>query len=760
MDYLGSQPQFNTLSLPDLLKARDQFHPHLLHKANVVGTAVGRYLIRKDDPYPTGDGGAARKSGREKAKKPPRTLENSEVRDYSWPAVLVFVSEWAEEGQFGGEGRLSASDFVPKTIYLEDGRSVPVCVVMAPMSGATPPPLAEEDLTFPDKQISGGYPVISKVQGVSRTASIGCLVTDGHRVYALTNRHVTGRPGEELFTKLRGQKGLTPIGSSSEKQVGRLPFEKVYDTWPGKRIYVNLDVGLIEIKDRRMWSPSVYGVGQVGPLADLSVYNLTLNLIGCPVRAYGCASGRLYGRVAALFYRYKSVGGFEYVADFLIGSRDERPLLTRPGDSGTVWVVESDGVEHDLMPIAVQWGGAVFETGAASLPFALATNLSNVCRELEVDLFRGRGAGTFEYWESVGHYTVASFACKLPGDEGLNKLMMENRTNVSFEPGDIDTSVNEVTVPGFVPLANVPDKVWKKPRTKPYGRQGPENPNHYADMDYSRGGTVETLFERTTSAERLDPQRWRDYYDSVGWTQDRQRGLLPFRVWQIYEQMVREVSEGHLTRFVAAAGVLSHYVGDACQTLHGSYLSDGDPFRRPNGTPSGHELGHGQGYGGGVHSAYEGSMIDAHYDELLDRLEAMTDGGHGMELVRGGRQAGFAVVELMRRTQRDRIRPLELVEAYAALVREDEEWKAPTVLWDDFGEQTIQAIDDGCRTLAMLWESAWVEGIELRGSGFPESELTKKNWFSLKQVYEDRDFVPSVPLGPSDDGSIETYISE
>jgi len=50
MDPLSSDFDFNMLSLEDLLRARDFFHLHLMHKANVVGTAVGRYLIRKTDP--------------------------------------------------------------------------------------------------------------------------------------------------------------------------------------------------------------------------------------------------------------------------------------------------------------------------------------------------------------------------------------------------------------------------------------------------------------------------------------------------------------------------------------------------------------------------------------------------------------------------------------------------------------------------------------------------------------------------------------
>ena len=256
MDFLAIDPQFNNLSLPDLLKARDQFHPHLMHKANVVGTAVGRYLIRKSDPYPAGPGGAPPKPA---GKKPPRTLENSEVRPYSWPCVLVFVSRWVDESQFGGG--VPAADFVPKTIYLEDGQSVPVCIVQAQLIETAPPPLSPEDLVFPEGQLSGGYPIISRVQGATHIASIGCLLTDGHTLYALTSHHVAGRPGEELHTRAGGRD--VRVGRTSALQLGRLPFEEVYQSWPGRRIYVNADVGLVELEDQTQWSPAVYGVGSL-----------------------------------------------------------------------------------------------------------------------------------------------------------------------------------------------------------------------------------------------------------------------------------------------------------------------------------------------------------------------------------------------------------------------------------------------------------------------------------------------------------------
>ena len=75
----------------------------------------------------------------------------------------------------------------------------------------------------------------------------------------------------------------------------------------------------------------------------------------------------MFGEIAALFYRFKSVGGFEYVSDFLIGPRGPATSLgTHPGKSlGTVWLIEVDQGKPPL-PLAVQWGGQVFVDGADS----------------------------------------------------------------------------------------------------------------------------------------------------------------------------------------------------------------------------------------------------------------------------------------------------------------------------------------------------------------------------------------------------------
>ena len=43
---------FSSLSLKDLIEARDVYHFHLMNKANAIGTAVGLYLIRDREAWP------------------------------------------------------------------------------------------------------------------------------------------------------------------------------------------------------------------------------------------------------------------------------------------------------------------------------------------------------------------------------------------------------------------------------------------------------------------------------------------------------------------------------------------------------------------------------------------------------------------------------------------------------------------------------------------------------------------------------------
>lgn len=164
VDILGVERNFASLSTKDLLEARDQYHWHLIHKRNVIGTAVGLPHPKERSVAHAGTYNADyRKPDQPKGE---RTFENPEVRDYSWPCVLVLVEKWIEPDQFGtGEGKLSPEEMVPRTLYMPDGRMVPVCVVK--VSRAAPDHQLLSSWTWPDTIIGGVWSAIIRAAGGS-----------------------------------------------------------------------------------------------------------------------------------------------------------------------------------------------------------------------------------------------------------------------------------------------------------------------------------------------------------------------------------------------------------------------------------------------------------------------------------------------------------------------------------------------------------------------------------------------------------------
>ena len=734
MDYLSVDPDFNMLSLRDLLAARELFHPHLIHKPNVVATAVGRYRIRKDEPWPN----QAQPSVHRAPKQTARTLANSEVRPYSWPSILVFVQQWMAPNQFA-----NVADAVPPAVYMPNGQRVPICVIQVDRDDVRPEGLG--NYNYPASVIGGGYPVICDVQGREHVASLACIVTDGHRAYGLTNRHVAGEAGSPIFSLIGGNKQR--IGVASALQLSRLPFAALYPNWPGENVYVDLDVGLIDIDDLNHWTTQIYGIGELGELADVDTTNLSLRLIGCPVRAFGAASRNMQGEICALFYRFKSVGGFEYVSDLLIGPRGNRPLGTHPGDSGTLWLIDTGDARTAPQPIAMQWGGQVFLEGTKTASsYALATFLSTVCNQLDISLVRDWNTGLPEYWGAVGHYSIASKAVGKIRNANLKRLMTANLERISF---DID-QINKKNLSGlskleFVPLADVPDMVWKVGPHKRGGMSSPEHANHFADMDRKldpplTGGA--TLLEICGGKpQNVAVSVWQQYYDAVKQQhpdQEESRGLLPFRAWQIYDEMVAFVRGGEVDKFVCAAGILSHYTGDACQPLHISYMFNGDPDKPIAGT--GKDEGKDVPDGTGVHSAYEDGMIDANVPAIMKGIDDRLGASSPWPLVKGGHGAAVAIVGLMQKTFAA-ITPREIVDTFIGV--EDEKPSArAAALWDKLGDRTIDVIADGCFCLAQMWDSAWAEG----GGDSSITALDAIDETALEALYQNPAFLRSYTL--------------
>lgn len=134
---------YASLSIKDLLEAREAYHVHLAHKKNVIATAIGRYYIRRKDvnfrnPNKSTD----------PKKLPRRTLGNSDVRKWSWSCVLVFVEQWLTQTDL----KDTRGENVPRFLYLPDGRVIPTCVIYAPPDTTAVRPV--ERLSFPSKLIA------------------------------------------------------------------------------------------------------------------------------------------------------------------------------------------------------------------------------------------------------------------------------------------------------------------------------------------------------------------------------------------------------------------------------------------------------------------------------------------------------------------------------------------------------------------------------------------------------------------------------
>ncbi|MEW6633691.1 MAG: S1/P1 Nuclease, partial [Pseudomonadota bacterium] len=592
--------------------------------------------------------------------------------------------------------------------------------------------------------------------------------------YALTARHACGEPGTEVAARLRG--GLARIGVSSPKQITRRLFSEVYPAFQMRQTWLGLDVGLVRVDDAGDWTPNVYGLPPIKPLFDVYEQNLSLRkLIDQPVVAVGGASGLLHGRIKAMFYRYRSVGGFDYVSDFLISPTDGEQGA-RHGDSGALWHLQAPGPDgkedtrplrqRDLRPLAVEWGAQEFAESRERSVFSVATSLSNICKLLDVELVVTGDDGVSGTWGAVGHYSIGTLAIDQVRDPTLKSFLQANADLISLPLDDLtkEPKNKDLIASGFVALADVPDIVWKQFPSPHLNRKGedigvrggrdtksagvrstgPEHPNHHCDADMPFGG-FPTLPEACIARpELITAANWNAYFDTFPDKVDvLHRGILPFRVWQFFERL-KDYAATDPGRFIAAAGILAHYTGDSSQPLHGSTMSDGIETEQPD-IPRDSSRKDKQGNklpafrGEGVHSVYETQMINmaASRGLLFDEIRKNLGQDHGMKLVEDGRSAAVATLQVMRDVAAI-LPPRQIIDVY-------EKSFAPgspphtKALWAALSEQTGQVMALGVRSLAMIWEAAWKAGGGTVNHGRIDADV-------LRGHYEDINFVRSVTV--------------
>lgn len=790
MDLLKTEKDFMSLTVRDLLEARDAYHVHLSGLENVEATAIGRYRIRKDEPNA--------KSEKKYAKygkiETPRTLQNTVVRPWSWPCVLIFVKEWFPISKFHDK----PYEAVPRKLYLPDGRVIPTCVVWAPKEEHIKP--HPQKLNFPSSLVGGGYPVLTDRQGVEQIGSLGCLASSGDLVFALTNRHVVGEPGQEVYTLIQSVRER--IGISDQRQIGKLEFGKAYPGLPGCRAYVNIDAGLVRLDSVYDWTAQIFGIGEVSELVDIRSDNLSLDIIGCPVRAFGGVSGVLEGEIQALFYCYHSIGGINFVADILIGPRPGgNPVRTQPGDSGTIWFLDPPSKEKDrrdrlrqlaeaeagkleelsqgqgkpsskafmdpreidgknrrdntmqraetgvkprnLRPLALQWGGERFVGAPGDRPvqFALGTFLSTVCRELDIKVIRDWNLGHSEYWGKISHFKIGMKACDLLSTPKLRALMLRNRFNIGFDDEVLSLGREFRVGRGqFVPLADIPDYVWIAAAygTRPDGRRH-EGIQHFADMDQKGRDEFsgKTLFDLCKEPRNIKPKVWQKFYESFPEEERPEEGSLPFRIWQLYDAMVDAVRRRDADDFVCIAGILAHYTGDATQPLHLSQYHHGYGPEGGKKSPEWNEYRRKREYK--IHSIFEQIMFEVRGAEMIAAVnEALVNVTISDGIV-GGHQAAVETVKIMQDCFAI-LPPGKIIEADEPSETQPERGR---ILWDAIGPDTAKLVAQGCKLIARLWESAWAEG---GGDQIPWERLRTLPEDFVNDKVRDRSFLPALRL--------------
>lgn len=383
------------------------------------------------------------------------------------------------------------------------GRIVPVFVVLAESAHLTPRAVDPSQLAA--STLGVGSPIYVDAQGMRRMGTIACMVSDGSDFYLLTNTHLAGQAGRPVRALLRGVPQV--VGSTfGTRHLTERTFSDIYPTLPGRDSVVNVDAALVRLEDAHLWDARTL-TEPLGDVADFSADTASLSWIGQPVAGHGASSGEMYGEIKALFYRYKSVGGRDYVADLLIGARSDgsNALMTQPGDSGSLWCLDQGEEADHRLPLALEWGGQRISSGPGAgqiLQFSLATSMAVILQELSLDLIQDSTAERVQYWGPVGHYKIGQQACFLVEDEVLEKFFTANINNISFSSDHQIELAIHLQGEEFVPLSDVPDVVWKTNinRGKPEVTRAMENWNDHADIDLP-GADGETLIAKYVADE-------------------------------------------------------------------------------------------------------------------------------------------------------------------------------------------------------------------------------------------------------------------
>jgi hypothetical protein len=328
--------------------------------------------------------------------------------------------------------------------------------------------------------------------------------------------------------------------------------------------------------------------------------------------------------------------------------------------------------------------------------------------------------------------------------------MQANQSNIGFGDDRLEEgSAFRMGRGAFVPLADVPDYVWiPAARNNPARRNEPRQ--HFADIDIPAiDGGPSLLQACRKNPRKLAPDVWRDYFAGFGAAGcGPEEGCLPFRVWQLWNEMVDALGQKDVKTFVAAAGVMAHYVGDASQPLHCSYLHHGrlPMLDRPNGKyPVAHSSAEYAAFAktreAKIHGIYEETMLEvAPADALADVNDALK-GKTVSSAIKNGWEAARATFGLMS-TAHESLSPDTIIDADDPSLGPKERarrlWANPTVR-----EATVASLAASTLVLARIWAGAWRVG---GGDQIAEAKLRAFSEDQIAAVYRSPQFARPLTL--------------
>jgi len=213
--------------------------------------------------------------------------------------------------------------------------------------------------------------------------------------------------------------------------------------------------------------------------------------------------------------------------------------------------------------------------------------------------------------------------------------------------------------------------------------------------------------------------------------------------------MVAYLKQGDVLRFVAAAGVMAHYVGDASQPLHCSYMHHGVPPMRRVGGRSYPVPGESDEFKefkksreAKIHGIYEELMLEVDPASVLAAVDEELKIDRAVRGDRSGHGSATAIIALMSDAQ-TRLPPTTIIDAddpsLGLKARAEALWNV-----EDIRKATVRSLADSVRVLAALWTSAWEAG---HGEKVAEAKIRAYKEAELKLVYRsDATFVPSLSL--------------